>query len=337
MRPSRSASASAIDATATISFSAVQTMLLSIDAPSTMLAAATSRSAVSSTTAGGLPGPAAITFLPLTIAALTTPGPPVTTSRRTPGCLISVSALSIVGRSTQASRFSGPPAATIASLKLVDQERRRARRVRVDVEHHRVAARHHADAVVDDGLGRVGGRRDRADDAVAGAFDQRQPVVARVRDRLQHLRARRLVGAQLVLLQLVLDAAVAGLVDRVLRQLRDQLARRLAHHLDPALARLQRRRLVGLVRAARGAHGGLDVREHAAPAARDVGVAPPRRLRLGARGVGLRVDRRHRRLRHVADARQHAIDNFLDTRLVHDGRPNVTRIVTAVGNRGQAA
>ena len=44
------------------SFSAVQRMLLSIDAPSTMFAAATSRSADSSTTAGGFPGPAAMTF-----------------------------------------------------------------------------------------------------------------------------------------------------------------------------------------------------------------------------------------------------------------------------------
>ena len=63
--PAARASASAIDATAMISFSAMQTMLLSSDAPSTMLAAATSRSAVSSTTAGGLPGPAAIAFLPV--------------------------------------------------------------------------------------------------------------------------------------------------------------------------------------------------------------------------------------------------------------------------------
>ena len=272
------------------SFSAVQRMLLSIDAPSTMLAAATPRSAVSSTTAGGLPGPAAITFLPLPIAAFTTPGPPVTTSRRTPGYFISVSALSIVGRSTQASRFSGPARRHDRVVELVDQERRRARRVRVGVEHHRVAARHHADAVVDDGLGRVGGRRDRSDDAVAGALGQRQAVVARPGDRLQHLRARRLVDAQRVLLQLVLDAPVAGLLDRVLRQRRDQLARRLAHHLDPALARLQRRRLVLLVRAARRLHGRVDVGEHAPAAARDVDLAPARG-RLRARRGRLRRSR----------------------------------------------
>ena len=89
---------------------------MSTEAPSTMPAAATSRSAVSSTTAGGLPGPAAITFLPLPMAAFTTPGPPVTTSRRTPGWRISDSALSMVGRSMQQSSDSGPPAAEIASF-----------------------------------------------------------------------------------------------------------------------------------------------------------------------------------------------------------------------------
>ena len=98
------------------SFSAVQMMLLSTEAPSTMCFAALPRSAVSSTTAGGLPGPAAITFLPAFMAVFTTAGPPVTTSRRTPGWRISSWALSIVGFSTHESRFSGPPAPVIASL-----------------------------------------------------------------------------------------------------------------------------------------------------------------------------------------------------------------------------
>jgi len=56
-------------------------------APATMPRPATSRLAVSSTTAGGLPGPAAMTFLPDAMAACTTPGPPVTTTRRMPLCL----------------------------------------------------------------------------------------------------------------------------------------------------------------------------------------------------------------------------------------------------------
>ena len=43
--------------------------------------------AVSSTNTGGLPGPAQIARLPVCIAALTTPGPPVTSSSRTTSCL----------------------------------------------------------------------------------------------------------------------------------------------------------------------------------------------------------------------------------------------------------
>ena len=63
-----------MESTAKISFSTMQTMLLSSEAPSTMSFAARSRSAVSSTTAGGLPGPAAMARLPEFIAAFTTAG-----------------------------------------------------------------------------------------------------------------------------------------------------------------------------------------------------------------------------------------------------------------------
>jgi len=56
-------------------------------APPTMMdLAAMSRSAVSSTTTGGLPGPAAMTRLPDLAATRTTPGPPVTQSSAMPGC-----------------------------------------------------------------------------------------------------------------------------------------------------------------------------------------------------------------------------------------------------------
>ena len=106
----------AIASTAITSFSAMHTMLLSSDAPRTIASAAFARFAVSSTTAGGLPGPAAMHFLPLFIAALTTTGPPVTTTRRTSGCFISTFALSTVGCSTDTITSRGPPALWIASL-----------------------------------------------------------------------------------------------------------------------------------------------------------------------------------------------------------------------------
>ena len=72
--------ASKTGATTKTSFSAMHSRLLSNDAPSTIERAALSRSAVSSTTTGGLPGPAAITRLPDFAAARTTAGPPVTHS-----------------------------------------------------------------------------------------------------------------------------------------------------------------------------------------------------------------------------------------------------------------
>ena len=73
-------------------------------------------SAVSSTTTGGLPGPAQMARLPQAIAALTTAPPPVTTSRRMPGCFISWPALSMVGLDTHGDDVGRPPAATIALL-----------------------------------------------------------------------------------------------------------------------------------------------------------------------------------------------------------------------------
>ena len=110
-------SSSAIEATASTSFSSMQITLLSKLAPLTMSRPAFAKSAVSSTTTGGLPGPAAITFLPLFIAARTTAGPPVTTSRFTSGCSNSACALSIVGSLTVHSTFGGPPARWMASFR----------------------------------------------------------------------------------------------------------------------------------------------------------------------------------------------------------------------------
>ena len=98
--------------TAITSFSHVQTTLLSKEAPATMPRPACSRSAVSSTTTGGLPGPAAITFLPEAKAAFTTAGPPVTTTNRMPGARISSLADSMVGSVIQQRRFAGAPSAT---------------------------------------------------------------------------------------------------------------------------------------------------------------------------------------------------------------------------------
>ena len=55
-------------------------------------------------------------FLGLPSAALATPGPPVTSSKRMPGWLNSSLAVSRVGVSTAATKLAGPPAATMARL-----------------------------------------------------------------------------------------------------------------------------------------------------------------------------------------------------------------------------
>ena len=91
-------------------------MLLSKEAPKTMSEAAFSTSAVSSTTTGGLPGPAQMARLPLDMAALTTAPPPVTTITRMFGCFMSCPADSMVGSATHTTVLGGPPAATMALL-----------------------------------------------------------------------------------------------------------------------------------------------------------------------------------------------------------------------------
>src|SRR5450759_3618689 len=119
-------SRSATESTTRTTFSSMQTRLLSNEAPRTMSRAARSTSAVWSTTAGGLPGPAVIARLPVLSASRTTAGPPVTRTTRTPGWLMSARAVSMVGAATAATRFGGPPAATMARLirRIVSAEQR---------------------------------------------------------------------------------------------------------------------------------------------------------------------------------------------------------------------
>ena len=102
------------------SFSTMQTMLLSSEAPRTMSRPALERMAVSSTTTGGFPGPAQMARLPESQAALTTRGTAGDDVSRVPLCFISAWALSMVGSARAQIRFSGPPAPTMASLSRLD-------------------------------------------------------------------------------------------------------------------------------------------------------------------------------------------------------------------------
>ena len=105
-----------MESTAIISFSKTQIMLLSKEAANTISCAALGISAVSSTTTGGFPGPAAMTRFPDFIAARTTPPPPVTTSSLIPRFSISSPADSTVGSQIVVITLGGPPSEMIAWL-----------------------------------------------------------------------------------------------------------------------------------------------------------------------------------------------------------------------------
>src|SRR3954464_5150095 len=90
--------------------------LLSYAAPLTIDSAVLRRQAVSSTTTGGLPGPATVARLVAFSAARATAGPPVTTSSGMPRWLKIWSAVSSVGGTMQVIRPSMPNLAAMALL-----------------------------------------------------------------------------------------------------------------------------------------------------------------------------------------------------------------------------
>src|SRR5688572_30853348 len=94
----------------------MQRRLLSNAAPLTIDSAAFFRQAVSSTTTGGLPGPATIARFLAARAARATAGPPVTTSRGIPRWLKIASAVSSVGLVMQVTKLSMPYLEAIALL-----------------------------------------------------------------------------------------------------------------------------------------------------------------------------------------------------------------------------
>jgi hypothetical protein len=179
--------------------------------------------------------------------------------------------------------------------------------------------------VVDDRLCGVGRRGDGADHAEGRALDHGEPVIAGVGDGAEDLGARRLQRAQRVLADLVVDAAEAGLVVRVLRQLLHVAHGHVAHRLHDLVAQLQAAALVLLVGAARRLHRAVDVGVDAVLAPRHARLAPPclRRQRLDT-DVGCLRELRRRALDGVggrggqvaAEPRDDALDDLLDAPLV---------------------
>ena len=173
--------------------------------------AARSRSAVSSTTTGGLPGPATIARLPLLIAARATAG--------AAGDADQVHVAVLEDRVGRFQRRLGDHAdqvvdAQVAVDRLVeapDAFGRHAFAAGMRIDDHRVAGRDHADRVAGDRRQRVRDRRDRADHAERGVFDHGQAVVAAEHLAAQELDARRPLAERLELLDLVLEPADLGL------------------------------------------------------------------------------------------------------------------------------
>ena len=226
-------------------------------------------SAVSSTTDTGIPGPAAITRLPVPNASRTSSAPPVMQSMSTPACVTSSRAVSSVGATTPVIRLSGPPAATTASFisSTVRIDVQLAARVRV--ERDRVPARQHRDAVVDHERRRRVGRRHRRDHAPRQPVLDRQPVLAGEGARLvEVLGADRALGGEVHLRDLVAHAAEPGLLVRRPRERLGVLVADLADRRDRGLPQRDAALRELPLGDTRSLHRLADRREQAVPAAR---------------------------------------------------------------------
>ena len=146
----------------------------------------------------------------------------------------------------------------------------------MEVEDRGVARGQHPDAVVDDGLGRVGAGGDDPERAVGRVLGEAEAVIAGVDLGLQDLRAGSLVDDEQVLRHLVGHPPEARLFDGQAAHEVDGLGAATPHVGDHPLAGLQRHGREDLEGPPRGRHRRVDVREQAPTAHLDVGdaVAP---------------------------------------------------------------
>ena len=127
--------------------------------------------------------------------------------------------------------------------------------------------------------------RDHAEDAVGRALDQRQPSVAGPGRRLEDLRPRRLVDDQVVLLDLVFDAAQSGLLPGHPCQELGVGAHRRPHRRDDLVAFVERCGIQRPECAPGGRHGAVQVGV-------DAVLAADRRLRRRSSGASACATRR---------------------------------------------
>ncbi len=179
--------------------------------------------------------------------------------------------------------------------------------VRMHVEGHGVAGRHHRDRVVDDRRRRVGGRGDRPDDAVRCVLGHHHAVVAGHHLRLEVLGSRRLRRHQEVLDDLVLGAADPRLLPSHVGEPLAVAQHGGAHRVDHGLACLETHLAIGEEGPPGRTHGlidrGVDTVAHL-----DVG-----HLELGCRRQGRPGTRREL---GGGDASLDALDDRLDLPVV---------------------
>ena len=107
---------------------------------------------------------------------------------------------------------------------------------RMRAEIDAVARRQHADAVVDDGLRRVGARRDRPDNAKRRILKQHHAAVAGQRGGGEVFHARRVVQRGLVFQVFVFFVAHSRFIGALFRQRGQQRRQLLTHCADDGAA-----------------------------------------------------------------------------------------------------
>lgn len=224
--------------------------------------AARSRSAVSSTTTGGLPGPATMVRLLAFMAA--GHGGPASDTDQLDAAMLEHG----VGRFN---RWLGDHADQVVDAKIpidgfVETSHafgRHALAGRVRIDDQRVATRDHAHRIAGNRGQRVRDRSDDADDAERRMFDDREPMVAAKNFAPHELDTGRTLAERFELFDLVRQAADLGFFHFHRAQLNRLLDRNAANVIDDAFALFERPLAELLEGLGGGGHGFVDASEDA--------------------------------------------------------------------------
>ena len=207
-----------------------------------MAAAAAAGQAVSSTTTGGLPGPAAITRLPVCMAAFTTAGPPVTHRSATPGWWKSASADAMLGSATVVIALATPVSRSISRFNIWRAWAATFQAAGCGLKTAALPAAITLMALLAIVGRRVGGGEHHAHDAPRSPLDDAQARRVAARLDAQRLDAEHLLHDP-QLLDLVVEAADARLLELAPAELRGVLVAEPADDRDRPPALLEAHRL----------------------------------------------------------------------------------------------